>query len=600
LSFSFIGQFARPGAPAPAQPILAGFSLAGLNNGFVAHQSAVICASRGDTACVAVGRPRFSDPQLARIATEEGIAAAWIRAFTEHPDTAPSRVRGRFAVALVDGAAGVVRLATDRFGTWPICYAETPDGLHFSDRADTFPGARRALSEQALFDYLYFHVIPAPQTVFAGVRRLPAAHLLNWSASGASCNAYWQPRFQESRGADLESCKGHFLEIIRESVKREAAIGEVGAFLSGGTDSSTVSGMLCKVLGRPARTYSIGFDASGYDEMDYARIAARHFGTDHHEYYVTPEDLIEGIPKIAVHYDQPFGNSSAVPAWICARRAREDGVDTLLAGDGGDELFGGNTRYARQRLFGWYGNIPAGLRCLLIEPMLGLPGMDRVPLVKKAASYVAQARIPMPDRMETYNMLERLGVETIFEADFLAGIDAGHPRGAQRQTWNALPEGSLVNRMLAFDWKYTLSDNDLPKVVGSTGLAGVEVAFPLLCDELVDFSTTLPTDWKLRGQNLRWFFKEALRGFLPDEIIAKKKHGFGLPFGLWACKHPGLKALAHDTLAGFKARGIVRPAFIDALLDHHLPAHPGYYGELVWILIMAELWLARPQSSAAA
>jgi asparagine synthase (glutamine-hydrolysing) (EC 6.3.5.4) len=118
-----------------------------------------------------------------------------------------------------------------------------------------------------------------------------------------------------------------------------------------------------------------------------------------------------------------------------------------------------------------------------------------------------------------------------------------------------------------------------------------EVAFPLLSDELTDFSTTLPPDWKLKRLTLRWFFKEALRGFLPDEIIAKKKHGFGLPFGVWACQHAGLKALAADALGSFRNRGIVRPAFIDELLSVHLPAHPGYYGEMVWILMMMEFWM---------
>jgi asparagine synthase (glutamine-hydrolysing) len=145
--------------------------------------------------------------------------------------------------------------------------------------------------------------------------------------------------------------------------------------------------------------------------------------------------------------------------------------------------------------------------------------------------------------------------------------------------------------MLAFDWKYTLADNDLPKVVGTTQLAGVDVGFPLLSDELVDFSLGIPPDWKVKGLQLRWFFKEALRGVLPDEIISKKKHGFGLPFGVWTCDHLPLNALARDALETLAGRGVVQPAFIRTLLDTHLAAHPGYYGELVWILMMLEFWL---------
>ena len=149
----------------------------------------------------------------------------------------------------------------------------------------------------------------------------------------------------------------------------------------------------------------------------------------------------------------------------------------------------------------------------------------------------------------------------------------------------------LVNRMLAYDWKYTLADNDLPKVSGTTALAGMATAFPLLADEIIDFSMKLPDDYKLRGQQLRWFFKEALRGFLPDEILTKKKQGFGLPFGVWATRHAPLKALAVGSLNSLAQRGIVQPAFIKTLIEQRLPEHPGYYGEMVWILMMLEQWL---------
>ncbi len=145
--------------------------------------------------------------------------------------------------------------------------------------------------------------------------------------------------------------------------------------------------------------------------------------------------------------------------------------------------------------------------------------------------------------------------------------------------------------MLAFDWRYTLAESDLPKVRGSTQLAGLSVGFPFLDDALLDFSLRLPTAYKLKGLKLRWFFKEALRGFLPDEIITKRKQGFGLPFGVWANRHDALKALAVDSLHGLAARGIVRPEFLNVLLKTHLPAHPGYYGEMVWILMMLEQWL---------
>ena len=154
-----------------------------------------------------------------------------------------------------------------------------------------------------------------------------------------------------------------------------------------------------------------------------------------------------------------------------------------------------------------------------------------------------------------------------------------------------VPTGSELNRTLAYDWRFTLADSDLPKVRGTTGLAGVDVAFPMLDDALTDFSLRLPSEYKLKGLKLRWFFKEALRGFLPDEVITKKKQGFGLPFGVWATQHAPLKALAVDSLNSLARRGVVRADFIETLLKHRLPEHPGYYGEMVWILMMLEQWL---------
>ncbi len=161
----------------------------------------------------------------------------------------------------------------------------------------------------------------------------------------------------------------------------------------------------------------------------------------------------------------------------------------------------------------------------------------------------------------------------------------------QREVYAACTAGSLINRMLAFDWRYTLADNDLPKVVGATSLAGISVGFPLLDDLLVDFSLRIEPGLKLRGLQLRWFFKEALRGFLPDKIIKKKKHGFGLPFGVWVSQHSALKSLASDSIHALGERGIVRKDFLRKLMAEHLPQHPGYYGEMVWILMMLEQWM---------
>ena len=197
----------------------------------------------------------------------------------------------------------------------------------------------------------------------------------------------------------------------------------------------------------------------------------------------------------------------------------------------------------------------------------------------------------MPERMETYNLLLRIGIHDVLEPDFIASIVPQDASEQQRAVYAEVEDGSLINRMLAYDWKYTLADNDLPKVVETARLAGVSVRFPFLSDELVDFSLVLAPELKLRGTKLRYFFKEALRGFLPDEIIEKQKHGFGLPFGVWLMKEGDLRDFAAESIEHLKGRGIVRRAFLRSLLSVRIAEHPGYYGEMVWILMMLSSWL---------
>lgn len=539
---------------------------------------------------ICLGSPRFSDPALQEIANREGPLAAWREAFARHGTQAPAHVRGDFAVALEVPGAGTF-LAVDRFAIQTLCHRIAGDRLLFATRADALAQAADDIDPQAIFDYLYFHVIPSPRTIYRGVQRLPAGHCAHFKDGRLTVAPYWAPVFDEQRGESFASLKEEFLRLLREAVATRLNGAPTGCYLSGGTDSSTVAGMVTKLTGRPADTYSIGFDVAGYDEMEYARIASRHFGTRHHEYYVTPDDLVNGMPAVAASYDQPFGNSSAVPAYYCARMAREDGVERMLAGDGGDELFGGNTRYAKQRVFGAYDALPAILRKGLAEPLADSGLFDRLPLLSKGASYVRQARVPMPDRMQTYNLLMRLGPEEVLTPAFLEQVDGSEPQRHQREVYAACPPASLVNKMLAYDWRYTLAENDLPKVIGSATLAGATVGFPLLDDQLLAFSLNLPTSYKLKGTKLRWFFKEALRGVLPDEIITKKKHGFGLPFGHWTLGHASLGRLAAESLQGLAERNIVRSEFAKTLLEENLPAHPGFYGELVWILTMLEQWL---------
>jgi len=537
------------------------------------------------------GTPRFSNVRAIALASSGDTEGAWRATLTGDIKTALQGVAGSFALGLTT-VDGPTILAVDRFAVRSLCYRQVKGQLLFSSRADELVDEDNDIDPQAIFDYLYFHVIPSPRTIFKDVYRLPPGHFAVFENGRLAVAPYWIPTFEErGTGTSFHDLKTEFQAILQSAVNRELDEDKPACFLSGGTDSSTVAGMAALASGKTVHTYSIGFDAQGYDEMEFARIAAKHFKTEHHEYYVTPADLVRDIPRVAAYYDQPFGNSSALPAYCCAKVARSDGVRKLLAGDGGDELFGGNSRYAKQKLFAWYGHVPGFLQKSIVEPLLSTSAADAFALTRKARSYVEQARVPMPDRLQMYNLMTRLGPSEVLSPHLLSQINVARPLELQRLVWDAASDCSQLNRELAFDWRFTLGETDLPKVMGATGLAGLNVGFPMLDDDLLAFSLALPPSYKLKGFRLRWFFKEALRGFLPDAIIAKKKQGFGLPFGVWANGNPALKALATDSLHRLAKRGVVRVEFIQRLLSQRMAEHPGYYGEMVWILMMLEQWL---------
>ncbi len=528
----------------------------------------------GERLSAVYGRARFSDARLADLAQRHGLACALAEGYVQKGSEVLEVLAGSFALAILDRSTGKALLAIDRMGTQPLCYSSEGGKLVFGSTLGAIgalAGSNDEISQQAIYDYVYFHMVPGPQTIYAHRERLLPGTFLMWDSGTQRTEPYWEMRFIEDEKRSFPYLKKEFLALVLKSVEDAVQDGLTGTFLSGGTDSSTVAGMLRKVTGEAPRTYSIGFDAHGFDEMNYARIAARHFETRHKEYYVTPDDVVSAIPSIAAVHDQPFGNSSAVPTYYCAKLARDDGVDTLLGGDGGDELFGGNARYATQYLYSLYSDLPLPVRKTVIEPAVSL--LPEAGVAGKVRRYIAHASMPMPARYDHYNLLQ---VEKAY--------GASHAR-------------SLINRMLALDLKYTLADNDLPKVARSCELAGVEVRFPLLNDDLVAFSARLPPDLKLRGTRLRYFFKQALQGFLPHEIISKTKHGFGMPFGRWLESHSPLRQLALDSVAELKSRHIVRPDFIDELTAVHVKSHADYYGTMVWVLMMLEQWLQQHRVS---
>lgn len=525
-------------------------------------------------------------------ATAAAVATLW----RERPSALPQALAGPFSLAIIDAEADRALFAIDRIGIETLFLQPGKDFVRFASCADALvahPHANKAVDPQGIFDYVYFHCVPSPRSIFQGLERLLPGQCAERQGGKLRRRFYWQIDYRDTK-APLEPLKREFIETLEASVARASGnngVDRVGSFLSGGTDSSSVSGLLTKVSGQPAKTFSIGFDADGYDEMEYARIAERHFGLDAKNYYVKPEDVLSAIPQIARAYDEPFGNASAVPALFCARLAREHGVDVLLAGDGGDEIFGGNARYLQQQILDLYQGVPGVLRRGLLEPLANMPGATKLMPLRKLGSYIEQASVPLPDRMETYNFLHRTPLGDIFSPEFLSQVNTQEPLENLREVYQRADTRSPLHRMLHLDLKITLADNDLRKVCRMCELAEVEVRYPMLDDQFVEFSGRVPPNLKIRNMTLRWFFKEALKDLLPQEIIKKQKHGFGLPTGKWLLENPALNAHASARLEALNKRGIFRRDYIDALNAQHKAGHAHYYGVLVWVLMMLEEWM---------
>lgn len=531
-----------------------------------------------------------------RITGAPDPAGAVLEAYAAYGPGFLELLHGSFALAILDTRSREALLAVDRMGIERLAYCAQGSELTFSTSAERVARSREThprIRPQSVLEYLFFHMVPSPGTVFEGVRKVPPATAVTFKDGKASEYPYWRPAFVEppQRAEPFEALRSALSGALAAGVLAARPDDRTGAFLSGGLDSSTVAGMLGKVTARPPRTFSIGFGVDDYDELRYARIAVAHFGAEAREYQAGPEDVIELIPTIAAACDEPFGNASALPTLCCARLAREHGIDHLLAGDGGDEIFAGNKRYAEQLVFERYQRVPAPLRRALLEPTLrGIPAALRISLIRKAYNYVASANTPLPDRLESWNFLYRLGFDTVLHPEFAKTVDPQALARHMREVYRAGSSNSVVNRMLNYDWRFTLADNDLRKVGTMCGVAGVRVSYPMLHPDVIDVSLRVPPQMKMRGTELRTFYKRALADFLPAQIITKTKHGFGLPFGLWLRSSPPLMQLIRENLAGLRARGIVREEFIDRLLDLHAADDASYYGVMLWNLAMLEQW----------
>lgn len=579
--------------------------------GGAVHQAAANCAlavvsTRGENGALyqsdslwvaCQGSAYFNDPSIQEITANHGTAAALANSYRRKGIACLDDIHGPFAVAIFDLNAQRVMLAVDRLGIRPLCLTQTATGIVFGATTDSViahPAVARHIDPQSVYDYLYFHMVPSPRTIYQGMEKLLPGQYALLENGRLNKRFYWRMEYCDTGGAPQAQLAEEFRGLLRQTVGRATnrPATKVGNFLSGGTDSSTLAGIVTEITGAPAETYSIGFDAEGFDESHYADIAVKHFGTRHHNYYVTPQDVVEAIPLIARTYDEPFGNASAVPTYYCAKMAREDGIDLMIAGDGGDELFGGNVRYVKQKTFELYLQVPALLRHALIEPLaFHFPGAKSISPLHKLQSYITQAKLPLPDRLESYNFLHQAPLHDIFQDSFLEMIDLEEPLENMREVYHRAQANTALHHMLHLDLKSTLADNDLRKVNHMCEMAGMAVSYPLLDDAMVEFSGRIPADLKIKGYALRYFFKESLKDFLPPEIIKKSKHGFGLPFGLWLNQHAPLRELVGDSLQSLRRRDYINPRYIDTLLDNHHREHAGYYGVMIWVLMMLEQWL---------
>lgn len=510
------------------------------------------------------------------------------------------RLRGSFAIALWDRRQRHLLLAVDHFGMRRLHYVTRNGRTAFASRLGAIGaahGLEATVDPAAVYSYLNFGFVPAPETHFKNVRRLPPGYLLHVRAGTERLEPFWDMKYPEEAQPEERAAPTMYRlthQAVNEAL-RNVPLKDTGAFLSGGTDSSTVVGLMSRVTGETVNAFSIAFGNPRYDELRYAELAARHFGAAHYHHIVTPGETLAILPSLVDAYDEPFGNNSAVGTFFCARLARECGVTHLLAGDGGDEIFGGNERYRTDRIFGLYGRIPRAVRRGVLEPLLfalpeGTPGV-----LGRARRYIRRANIPNPRRFYSYEFFVAQEGQKFLSEDLLRAVATEAPWRCVEQHFARARATSELNRLLYIDLKLTLGDNDLLKVVRTGELAGVSVRFPLLSLPLVEYTGTLPASFKVRGLEKRYLFKRAFRTLLPPEILAKQKHGFGVPTSEWLRSDPGFRALARDILLSTRCRerGYFRDGAMEELFALHAVDSTPFYGDFLWRLLMLELWYRR-------
>jgi asparagine synthase (glutamine-hydrolysing) len=496
-----------------------------------------------------------------------------------------TELRGMFALAIWNRRDQSLFLARDRVGKKPLYYAHLANGgIVFGSEIKAIlqhPDVRREPDLSALDHFLTLQYVPSPMTAFRGIERIPPAHWLRWRAGKVELGRYWRLEYEDKFREPEQELKEELLRLLREAVaiRLESEV-PLGAFLSGGVDSSAVVAFAAQASSQPLKTFSIGFEPSQFDESRYARLVADKFATDHHELVVTA-GAPELIDDIVWHYDQPFGDSSSVPSFHVARITRPH-VTVVLNGDGGDESFAGYDRYRISR-FAPYFRLPMPAR-------LGIQTLAR-----PAARFLGRGRriadVGVRDQFDAYYAtlvhVHPSRKAALYTDDFRARV--GEQISPTLAQMRATPHAALLDSMLDTDVNNYLPDDLLVKMDVATMAYSLEARSPLLDHKVMEFMARVPASLKLRGGESKHLLKSALRGILPDAIIDRPKMGFGVPLGSWL--RGSLKEMLFDTVLSDRAltRGYFKPAAVRAMVSAHM-AGSNEYHYILWDLLLLERW----------
>jgi asparagine synthase (glutamine-hydrolysing) len=509
--------------------------------------------------------------------------------------------RGRFVQAVWHSTERRVAALTDHFSTLPLYFIAREDLLLLATDLRLLassPFCRRQIDLPSIYHYLNFAQIPAPRTIFSDIRRLePGTRLLWEPGTGLRLQRYYLPEYPEDLTDDDDVLADELRERVVATVQGyRPDDGDWGCFLSGGTDSSSIVSIFSRQPnpgGGRVKSFSIGFAEEGYDELSYARLAAEACGAEPAFAQVSRAETQALVARVIEAYDQPLGNASAIPTLACTELARERGVRTLVAGDGGDEIFGGNQRYAKDVAMEAWFQLPAPVRALG-RAVGGAVGGGRVHLLNRVENFFERASLPNPDRFYTDDSFASDHYHELLSPDFRATVERDASLDFMRGVYRLGETGGPLHRLMRLDLLMAIAQNDLRKVDGAARASGVDVRFPYLDPALIAYVNRLPERCKVRGFDKRFLFKRAMRGILPEQILRKKKQGFGLPISVWLRADGAFRSAVQGTLLDPRtaARGWWNNTFVAQMFEEHQQGGWDHSYHL-WLLYVLELWLRR-------